>query len=363
MKPTLSKLVVGAFALAGSHLAAQDSVIVIGGAGSFGSNGSSNPGTLSDGFTFASARLVFDWDGMTSQLTLTVENNSPVFGGVPNPVLTDVFFNVPSGVTGLSLASQSGSGGATPSWTLSFDDDLGTNPNPNGADGFGAYNVMISTGGGVQGGISNPNADTLGVPAGTNVEGPATFVFNATGNLAGLTAFDFNSRLSQNPPGSQSFVGTAKFQSGGYAGASGFLSPSDSYCSTAAAAVDLGGGCGGSQISSELPLMGQACTIELKGAPPLACGYAYGSSPGVTPYTFKNCLIFLDPNPNSLFFLGAFLVEPGGGIACKVKTPSFQASPGCCGVSFILQGIVVDKAAPPGQRIGVTNGWQITLGS
>jgi hypothetical protein len=350
-------------ALVGSGLAAQDSVIVVGGVGSFGSNGS-NPGTLSDGTTKATARLVFHWDAAASELTLTVENTSPVTSGVATPVLTDVFFNVPAGVTGLTLQSQSAAGGAAPNFALVFDDDLSSDPNPNAANGFGAYNALLATsGGGAQGGISNPDADTLGIPPGTEVVGPATFVFAATGNLAAVTAFDFNSLVSANPPGSQSFVGAAKFQAGGAAGASGFISPSGSFCSTAAVVEDLGGGCGGPQLSSGLPIMGELTTVTITNLPVGSCGTGYGSLPGATPFLYKTCLVFLDRNPNSLFVIQNFKAELTNEVSCNVRPPSFQQSPNCCGVSFILQGLVIDNSAPVGERVSVTNGLFITLGS
>jgi hypothetical protein len=363
MKTLQLKLVAGCLALAPSGLAAQDSVILIGGPGSYGSNGTFNPAYLSDNVTKASARLVFHWDAMTSQLTLTVENTSLGKPGIPNPVLTDVFFNVPAGITGLSLMSQTGAGGATPTWVLDFDADLSANPNPNGANGFGAYNAMISTGGGAQNGIKNPLVGTIGIPPGTEVVGPVTFVFSATGSLAGISAYDFNSIQSVNPPGSQSFVGAAKFQAGGVAGSSGFISPAGSYCATAATAEDLGGGCGGAYLETELPFMGQTSMVTVSGMPPLACGTAFGSSAGAMPFFYNTCQVFLDTDPNSLFVIANFKAPASGPLMCRQQIPSYLVSPTCCGVSFVLQALFVDTSAPPGQRISVTNGWKVTIGS
>ncbi|HKB15090.1 MAG TPA: hypothetical protein VKF62_03445, partial [Planctomycetota bacterium] len=68
--------------------------------------------TLCDGVTPATADVAFTYDDATHTLTLLVENTSPVTSGVPNPLLTALYFNVPAGaVTGLSLVSQTGSAG------------------------------------------------------------------------------------------------------------------------------------------------------------------------------------------------------------------------------------------------------------
>jgi hypothetical protein len=361
MKPIIHRLVAGSLALAGSGVAAQDSVIVIGGSGSFGSNGSSNPGTLSDGITRASARLVFHWDDTASELTVTVSNDSPILAGVPTPVLTNVFFNVPPGINGLSLVSQVGSGATAPSWSSSFDDDLDAGPNPNVASGFGAFNAALSIAG-PQGGISNPVAPLLAIAPGTEVCGPATFVFAATGKLGGITAYDFNSVASQNA-GAPGFVGAVNFQGGGVAAATGYVSPTGGACSTAATAIDLGGGCGGAQLTTGLPIMGTLVPVEITGVPPGACGTGFASPPGATPFMYRTCLVFLDRSPNSLFVIQSFKPAPTGEVGCNFRTPSFQESPTCCGVSFVMQGLIVDPSAPAGERISVTNGWQITLGS
>ncbi len=347
--------------LAGSALSAQDSVIVIGGANSFGSNGSSNPGTLDDGITEASARFVFHLDTLASQLTLTVENTSEVLAGIPNPVLTDIFFNVPTAITGMSIASQAGSGGATLAFELNFDEDLSSDPNPNGANGFGAYNVKLCTpGSGVQGAIANPDADTWGTPPGSLVIGPATFVLDLTGDLTGLTAFSFTSLLSVNPPGSHAFVGAAKFQSGGVAGSSGFISPGE-FCPSVAESANIGGGCGASTLSTTPPVMGQNSTVSLTNAPASVCGTVLASPSGATPTLFRGCLIML--KLNQLMQVQSFVTDANGEYSFEVPISSFAESPQCCGATFVIQGALFGEQNGRKVFLEMTNAVQITLGS
>ena len=352
----------GALALFPAVAAAQ-AEISIGGSGSFGSNGSFDPGTLDDGITVATARFTFTLDAGNSQLEVLVENTSPVLVGVPNPVLTDVYFNTPAAITGMSIASQTGSGGATPAWVLSFDADLGSNPNPNGANGFGAYNVHLgvpSTG--VQGAIANPAADTLGVPPGSAVIGPVTFVLDLTGDLTGLTDDDFATLLSVNPPGSHSFVAAGKFQAGGDALASGFISPGTNDCPTTATSETVPGGCGDSTLSTTLPLMGTTGTVTLTDAAPGVCGVVLVTPGTGTNINFNGCTLLV--NPNSVYRLKTFITDGNGSTSFTVNVPSYAQSPACCGSQFMIQGATFAKNPGGGiQMLEITNGVQLTLGS
>jgi hypothetical protein len=351
----------GALALFPAVATAQ-SLVSIGGAGSFGSNGSSNPGTLDDGVTVGSARYIFTLDTVASQLEVRVENTSPVTAGVPNPVLTDVFFNTPPAVTGMSIASQTGSGGAPPLWVLNFDADLGSNPNPNGANGFGAYNVHLTTlGGGIVGAIANPDADTLGVPPLTAVIGPVTFVLDLTGDLTGLTDDDFTSLLSANPPGNEQFVAAGKFQAGGDAGASGFISPGE-FCEILATSVSVPGGCGDATLSTSLPLMGTTGTVSLTNADPQVCALVLGSAGTGTSINFNGCTLLVDPN--TVFRLKSFVTDDNGEGSFEVPMLSFAQSPTCCGAQFMIQAATLAKG-PGGEvtLLEMTNGVQLTLGN
>jgi hypothetical protein len=347
-----------AASLLASPLLAQDSsVVVIGGDDSCSTTGFNGPGRLDDGVTEGAARLVFSLDTIASQLTLTVENTSPVTPGIQNPVITDIVFNTPSAVTGMSIASQTGSGGASPSMLLTFDPDLGSNPNPNGVGQFGAFNVLLQTaGGGVAGAITNPDADTWGPMPASLVTGPVTFVLDLTGNLAGVTAFDFTSNLSTNPPGNKPQVAAVKYQSGGVAEASGHISPG-SYCSTAAETIDLGGGCVASVLEITAPVMGGTCTIEIKDGPANGCAMIVASNPGAPGFNFRNCMVMLDM-PSRYTFMNVAL-DGDGYFKATLPVVSMEESPGCCGAMQRVQVVLFDKEG----GLDISNACDIVLGN
>ncbi|HKB15912.1 MAG TPA: hypothetical protein VKF62_07590, partial [Planctomycetota bacterium] len=121
--------------LAGTAAATvTNATVSIGGLGGFTSCGAQNPPVICDGVTPATADLDFVYDDGVSPPTLsvTVTNTSPVTPGVGNPLITNIYFNVPVGaVSGLTLV------GGPAGWSLNFDANLAANPNPNGADGMG----------------------------------------------------------------------------------------------------------------------------------------------------------------------------------------------------------------------------------
>jgi hypothetical protein len=226
------RLFVGALlvsTVAGATQITQSS-LTIGGPGSCGSEGYNDPGLLNDGLTPASATYDFTLNAGTNTLTVVVTNTSPVSVGVNNPLLLGVYFNTPSQVTNMMLTSQTSSAGVNPSYSLSFDADLATAPNPNGANGFGAFNVLLEDGGDVGGSIANAAADTYVKPQAQLAVGPVTFVLSLTGNLAGVSASDFSGAFSTTPPGNKPSHGSGKFQSGGVAEASAFISDAPEDC-------------------------------------------------------------------------------------------------------------------------------------
>jgi len=235
------KLVLACALLTSAAVAEQTSdTYHIGGPGSFGSNGSSDPGTLSNG-TEAAAEATLEFDDQTGILILTVDNTSPVVEGQCNPALTDIFFNTPLSVTDVMLNSQVGSGGATPDFELIFDADLGSNPNPNGAGSFGVFNVGLHNQN-IEGGIANPSADTIPGPPGSLVTGPVVFTFSLTGSLVGLTAADFTNTFSGTPPGNHPSTGAAKFQGGGAdCDGSGFINDVPEECMAIVGLSQAGG--------------------------------------------------------------------------------------------------------------------------
>ncbi|MGH7150404.1 MAG: hypothetical protein ACREIU_06895 [Planctomycetota bacterium] len=199
----------------------------VGGAGGLSSCGTSNPPTLCDGVTLASATFDFAYDDVTKILTLTVTNTSPVTAGVPNPLLSQIYFNVPAfAAVGLTLLNQSTEGGgADPGFSLDFDPDLNDEQNGNTAPGFCAFNSKLDHLSETPGGIANALADTISAPEGTYVFGPVTFTFQVGGPSAiGVGAKSYSSSFSQIPPGNFRVNVVGKFKSGGFNDASGALS-------------------------------------------------------------------------------------------------------------------------------------------
>jgi len=196
----------------------------IGGPGAFSSCGTQTPPVLCDGDTEARTEVRFTFDDVAMTLTLRVTNTSPVERGVPNPVLTNLYFNVPAAaITGMTLFSQQGSGGAAPTWTLSFDNNIFQDPNPNTTSPYGSFNARLINPSGNLNGIANANADTLGVPPGTAVTGPVTFVLNVTPAAgARVNASTFANAFSYNGDKQVNVVG--RYQAGGPALSTGKIS-------------------------------------------------------------------------------------------------------------------------------------------
>jgi len=225
-------LLVCAIGLFGSVRSAQvtSSTVKVGGPGSCSSEGFNDPGRLADGVTEASATYALTLDAGAKVLTAVVTNTSKVVPGVNNPLLTDVYFNAPVQVTAMSLSSQSSAGGQQPAFALTFDADLFSNPNPNGADGMGAFCVRLQDTGNIEGAIANQDADIWVKPPAQLALGATTFVLDLTGNLAGVTASDFTGAFSKTPPGNKPSHAVGHFQAGGVDSVSAFISDSPEEC-------------------------------------------------------------------------------------------------------------------------------------
>jgi hypothetical protein len=336
-------------ALLGAAVHGQSSVLV-GGAGSYSSEGTFDPGLLSDDDTVASARLVFTLDKANARLTLDVENTSPVLTGVPNPLLTRVYFNAPAAITGMSLTAQNASQGA-PAFVLAFDPDRTSAPNPNGAGPMGAFSVALVNPGGVGGAIANPDADTVVAPY--VVVGPAQFQLALSGDLTGVEESDFISLLSSTSPGGIPSIAAAKFQSGGERGASGFLSNGDQFCPEAASVEDLGGGCGAT-LTSTLPRHTVPWTITVQSSLPKARGVLLASNPIPSSVFYKGCEIVLQLP--SKFRMGVFVTDANGFLE---RTTILPYDPACCGLAVTLQALVIKGAG----LAEATNGLVLRFGS
>lgn len=193
--------------------------IVVGGPGTAGCSGSDDPPTLDDGITLASGTIDCTWDPATRILDLVVTNTSPVTPGTPNPVITQIYLNMPWGaVDSVSLVDQSSATG-TPSFSMDLDMDLLDGSNALKTGCFGAFGVLLSLPNGSQGGIANDAADVVGTSSW--IDGPVHFQLLVDGpGLDTLSASTFCSTLSVNPPGSMQASAVLKYQGGGFAGAS-----------------------------------------------------------------------------------------------------------------------------------------------
>jgi hypothetical protein len=347
------------FLLLATPLRAQTTAgIVIGGPGSLSSEGSSDPGLLNDDLTPAAAILELTLDTVAATLEITVENTSPVSPGIPNPVITDVFVNAPPAVTGASLVSQTASSGAMPFFLANFDPDLTTNPNFNGADGFGAFSLALMNPGGISGAIANANADTLPAPPGSLAIGPVTFLLSLSGNLAGLTAADFVATSSVIPPGSNPTVGVAKFQGGGAgASASGFIGPEAGVCPTSVAlATVLGAPCGAT-LDASPPIMGHVGTLVLDGGSPGASGVLMISPAGAAPTTVEGCDVFL--NLMQSWVVAVFTTDANGDATFEFLLDDDAVR---CGRTFVMQAAVASANGP--LTFGeISNAFHLRLGS
>lgn len=224
---TLRAYVVAPFALFAASLLPAQVIVQVGGNGAYGCQGNANPPTLT-GQTPASASYGFTYDAATAMLTLRVTNTSAVTQGVPNPLLTLIAFNLPAhAVTGMTLQSQVGAGGAEPDFDVTVDTDLFALPNPNKVACLGEFSVQLTNGGGIGGGIANALADTIVAPRESWVIGPVTFTFRLSGpGVHTLTAGAIANTLSQAASYKQA-TAAAKFQSGGQGGEeSGFIGSS-----------------------------------------------------------------------------------------------------------------------------------------
>ncbi len=260
--------------LLAASLAAQPTTqsLTVGASGARGCQGPENPPLLSNG-TPASASLGFTYDATTGELALVVANTSPVTRGVPNPLITRIAFNLPQGaITGVTLVSQSGSGGAAPDFDLEVDHDVLTPPDLKVAC-FGNFGVLLSTGNHldeIRGGIGNPAADTWAAPPGSVVVGPVTFRLRLAGpGVPSLSAQTIAFGFSRLAPAHQ-VNAMCKFQAGGAGGeGSGFIGST----------VD-NAGCRPSGWLTNVPRIGNRLTMCLNGEPGCAGCFIGSLFPG-----------------------------------------------------------------------------------
>ena len=166
------------------------------------------------------------YDKATAVLQVSVNNNTPIVAGESTATVSEVHLNFPNGaVTGVTLNNQTGSGGATPAFTLSYDADSAAAPNPNAAGCLGDFNVMLTSGANGAGGIANPAATNIATA--NPVTGPVTFELQLTG--PGTTGIDAEAIIATISQGSPSATNVAlKFDGGGVQGQeSGYVGSCD----------------------------------------------------------------------------------------------------------------------------------------
>lgn len=194
----------------------------VGGLGAWGCQNDRNPPTLSDG-TLATGTYDIAYDSSTGRLTLVVTNTSPVTPRVQNPLITDVYLNLPAGaITRARLVGQTAAGGAPPAFGLTHDADLHVRPDLNKANCFGLFSLHLAAGRGIHGGVANAAADRIGAPRGSWVVGPVRFEIQLEGpGVSGITAGAIARGFSQRAP-YQSVNVALKFQAG-QSGGSGVI--------------------------------------------------------------------------------------------------------------------------------------------
>jgi len=167
--------------------------ITIGGPGSASSEGTSDPGLLSD-LTVPGARVDLDYlyDSGTGYLSLDIFNDGP------SGSLTGLLFNAPDVITSATLTAPEGA--TFTSFAFERDNLAG--------DGFGRYDMYI-------GNASETSLPPGGDPASILVgDEELGFVIEFTGSgLEDLDVWDFL-ELSEIPPGDYRATAVGRFQAG-----------------------------------------------------------------------------------------------------------------------------------------------------
>ena len=221
-----SKRILGAvwLALLTLPLTAPASVINIGGTGAVSTDSVyGSQGLLSGGET---ATATFDFNVSGSTLTLTVTNTSPSMPGteVPTgdaPVISDMFFHVPSAVEDMVFLTGAGVVGALSGWDFIFD------PDKTPSTGFGflkkVFDADLDGGPGqdspdpVIASLNDP--DLTDGPGDPKLASPVDFVFTLLFS-GGQAPVDFSGDWFTDPDilGDPVYLAAAKFMSGANGG-------------------------------------------------------------------------------------------------------------------------------------------------
>lgn len=342
-----------AFLVLASTLPAQVTIdaLLVGGPGAQSSHGFDDPALLSDGATAASARLVFTLDRATATLHVEVTNTSPVVAGVPNPLLKRVFFNAPAAITGMTLVTQSSSGGVAPDFTLDFATQPELPANPSKGERFGSFHVGLTDPLDAQGTLANAAADTYALPPAQLALGPCTFDLALTGDLTGLTADSFTALYSVLPPGTRPSQAVARFEEGGPGAASAFVNEGD-FCVCTGLSLRLDPGCGAT-LDVTPPPPGGYSTVTYDGTQVAGLVAILHSLPDGPPIPFRGCFLYLRPGAR---LLGVYPADANGDHQLSFPVPATHL----CTDEVTLQAFGLD---PFTRRIAeISNGVLVAMG-
>jgi hypothetical protein len=175
--------------------------------------------------TPASGALSFDYDAAAAVLRVTVTNTSRVFAGVPNPLITEIWFCAPAGTVDRARLVEQSTGGGTQPFDLAFDADTAAGKHPLAADCFGLFNFQLAVKT-RRGAIANAAADTIATPSGTAAVGPAQFTLQLDGPAVhGLSSAAFAAASSRG--GKASVNGALHFVAGSKANEEGTIASAD----------------------------------------------------------------------------------------------------------------------------------------
>ena len=314
--------------------------IVIGGEGSWASTGTYDPGRLDDGATVASAYVTFSLDAAAKRLTVQVDNTSPVVPGMANPVLTELYFNVPSSVTEMRIDAERSSVGLS-GYEAKLSQSAGM---------FGTFDVCLANKPGSRMGIGNPAAAVTGSTS--VVLGPIAFEIDLTGDLTGVIADDFVATVSSRAQRRARVA--ARFDGGGASGeADGLVS--QGVCVTRAKMRRLGNGCG-PRLSSTMPFLGSPVQVDLDGSTPGSVAYFF-AGPKAPTWSYGGCEMFIDPVRS--FAYRTLVTDAFGDARATVLNPTYYQQPNHCGQEFHLQTVVFT----PGGGVEISNGIYYRLGA
>jgi hypothetical protein len=329
--------IAAALVLCAAFLAGQSvttTTLAIGGVDALGCAAlASNPPTLEDG-ALVSGQNEVSYNSMTHVLTLTVSNTSPVVPGVPNPVITRVFANLPQlAVADVILLSQTGAGGPPPNFELSVDTDVTDSIHPIFASCFGNFGILLEGNEVLAGGgIKNPAADLLALPSALMTVGPVVFqhqIVPTSTSADSLIAQAFAYSLSVNTSGPQTASSVFKFQ--GALGVTGFVGngPNEEGGSPAAWVVGE-------------PMAGQNLTLIQGGTPTWNGWFIASLSPG--PIVIGSHVIPLGPD---YFIVFGGIMPPVGFLSQTVVVPQAPPLPEIGSITFFaITGLI-----SPDQRI------------